>query len=41
MKILGKDTNEKKGITLIGLTVTIVVILILAGISIGTIFNDN
>ena len=32
---------KNKGITLISLVVTIVVLLILAGITIGTIFNDN
>ena len=33
--------EKTKGITLIGLTVTIVVILILAGISIGVVFSDD
>ena len=32
---------RNKGVTLISLVVTIVVLLILAGITIGTIFNDN
>ena len=32
---------KNKGITLISLVVTIIVLLILAGITIGTIFNDN
>ena len=32
---------KNKGVTLISLVVTIVVLLILAGITIGTIFNDN
>ena len=32
---------NNKGITLISLVVTIIVLLILAGITIGTIFNDN
>ena len=32
---------SNKGITLISLVVTIIVLLILAGITIGTIFNDN
>ena len=32
---------RNKGITLISLVVTIIVLLILAGITIGTIFNDN
>ena len=32
---------KNKGVTLISLVVTIIVLLILAGITIGTIFNDN
>lgn len=32
---------RNKGITLISLVVTIVVLLILAGITIGTVFDDN
>ena len=32
---------RNKGVTLISLVVTIIVLLILAGITIGTIFNDN
>ena len=34
-------TNEEKGITLIALVVTIVVLLILAGVSISMLFGDN
>ena len=34
-------TKEIKGITLITLAVTIVVLLILAGISINTVIGDN
>ena len=34
-------TKEIKGITLISLAVTIVVLLILAGISINTVVGDN
>lgn len=34
-------TKEIKGITLISLAVTIVVLLILAGISINTVIGDN
>lgn len=42
MKILKeKLENNKKGITLISLVVTIVVMLILAGISIGVLIGDN
>ena len=33
--------NKQKGITLIALVVTIVVLLILAGVSIGTISGDS
>ena len=40
-KINSQTTRETSGITLIALVVTIVVLLILAGITIGTIFNDN
>ena len=32
---------RNKGVTLISLVVTIIVLLILAGITIGTIFDDN
>ena len=35
------NNNINKGITLISLVVTIVVLLILAGITIGTVFSDN
>ena len=35
------EEMRNKGVTLISLVVTIVVLLILAGITIGTIFNDN
>lgn len=38
---MGKKTKEISGITLIALVVTIVVLLILAGITINLIFNDN
>ena len=38
---MGKKTKEIRGITLIALVVTIVVLLILAGITINLIFNDN
>ena len=33
--------KRQKGITLISLVVTIVVLLILAGITISTVFSDN
>ena len=36
-----KSIKEKKGITLIALAVTIVVILILAGVTIDAVFSDN
>lgn len=36
-----RSIKEKKGITLIALAVTIVVILILAAISIGIMLNDD
>ena len=36
-----RDIKEKRGITLIVLAVTIVIILILAGISIDIVFNEN
>ena len=35
------EEMKNKGVTLISLVVTIIVLLILAGITIGTIFNDN
>ncbi len=41
-KIIGvKQYQEQTGITLIALVITIVVLLILAGVSINVIFNDN
>ena len=36
-----KKTSEKKGITLVALVVTIVILLILAGISISTLTNTG
>lgn len=36
-----KRIREKKGITLLVLAITIVIILILAGISIDIVFNEN
>ncbi len=36
-----KKTNEKKGITLIALIITIIVLLILAGVSISLVVGDN
>lgn len=36
-----KTLRNKKGITLIALVVTIVIILILSGITVGMIINDN
>ncbi len=36
-----KVQNKEKGITLIALVITIIVILILAGVSINTLFGDN
>ena len=36
-----KSIKEKKGITLIALAVTIVVILILAGLTIDAVFSDD
>ncbi len=41
MKLKMKGGKENKGITLIALMITIVVLLILAGISIGTLTGDN
>ena len=35
------DKNKQKGITLIGLVVTIIVLLILAGVSISTLTGEN
>lgn len=40
-KRLISNYEEKKGITLIALVVTIVVLLILAGVSINAIFSDS
>lgn len=40
-KIMKTKIKQEKGITLIALVVTIVVLLILAGVSINAIFNDN
>ena len=34
-------SNKEKGVTLIALAITVIVILILAGISIGTLKNDG
>ena len=34
-------TNDKKGITLIALVITIIVLLILAGVSIATLTGNN
>ena len=36
-----KKIKEKRGITLIALAVTIIVILILAGVTIDAVFSDN
>ena len=36
-----KIIKEKRGITLIALTVTIIVILILAGVTIDAVFSEN
>ena len=36
-----KKLNEKRGITLIALVVTIVVLLILAGVSISLVLDNN
>ena len=36
-----KSIKEKRGITLIALAVTIIVILILAGVTIDTVFSDE
>ena len=36
-----KSIKEKRGITLIALAVTIIVILILAGVTIDAVFSDN
>ena len=40
-KATRKNYSKQAGITLIALVITIVVLLILAGVSISTIFNDN
>lgn len=40
-KKMGLERNKQKGITLIALVVTIIVLLILAGITISYIFSDN
>ena len=36
-----KNLKETRGITIIALTITIIVLLILAGISVGTLTSDN
>ena len=36
-----KETNIEQGITLIALVITIIVLLILAGVSIATLTGDN
>ena len=36
-----RNIKEKRGITLIALAVTIVVILILAGVTIDVVFSEN
>ena len=36
-----KMRNDKKGITLIALVITIIVLLILAGVTIATLTGDN
>ena len=36
-----RQTNKQKGITLIALVVTIIVLLILAGVSISMLTGDN
>ena len=41
MKKLKEELNSKKGITLISLVVTIIVLLILAGVTIATLTGDN
>ena len=42
MQNLGKQENKKNGgITLIALVITIIVLLILAGVSIATLTGDN
>ena len=41
MKNVKKEQNNMKGITLIALAITIIIILILAGISITTLSGDN
>lgn len=40
-KLKFKMRNDKKGITLIALVITIIVLLILAGVSITTLTGDN
>ncbi len=40
-KMYKKTQSKNKGITLIALVITIIVILILAGVSINTLFGDN
>lgn len=40
-KLLKKLLNEKRGITLIALVITIIVLLILAGVTIATLTGDN
>lgn len=41
MKLRNKKIKQENGITLIALVVTIVVLLILAGVSINALFNEN
>lgn len=41
MKLRNKKIKQENGITLIALVVTIVVLLILAGVSINAVFNEN
>lgn len=36
-----KNLKETRGITIIALTITIIILLILAGISVGTLTSDN
>ncbi len=41
MKNFNKSRNENKGITLISLVITIIVLIILSGVSIATLFGEN
>ena len=41
LKIKMKEKNQEKGITLIGLVITIIVLVILAGVTLGALTGEN